>query len=91
MPSFLTAVEHITPEIYENLKLAVELGKWSDGRKLTPEQRELCMQAMIAWEVKNLPEEQRTGYMGNQTCAASKSKTREFPDLFLTETSETRH
>ena len=50
MSSFLDAIRTITPEIYENLKLAVELGKWGDGRKLTPEQRELCLQAMIAWE-----------------------------------------
>ena len=91
MSSFLSTVEQITPEVYENLKSAVELGKWQDGRKLTPEQRELCLQAMIAWEAKNLPEEQRTGYMGGQGCASSKSKTREFPDLFLTPASETRH
>lgn len=91
MSSFLTAVEQITPEIYQSLKQAVELGKWENGNKLTPEQRDLCMQAMIAWENKNLPEEQRTGYMGGQTCSSSKSKRREFPDLFLTETSETRH
>jgi uncharacterized protein len=91
MSAFLTAIENITPEIYENLKLAIELGKWGDGRKLSPEQRDLCMQALIAWEIKNLPEEQRTGYMGAQTCASSKSKTREFPDLFLAEASETRH
>ncbi|TWH64908.1 hypothetical protein LX59_01849 [Azomonas agilis] len=91
MSSFLTAIEQITPEIYESLKQAVELGKWENGNKLTPEQRDLCMQAMIAWENKNLPEEQRTGYMGGQTCSSSKNKRREFPDLFLTETSETRH
>lgn len=92
MSSFLTAIENITPEIYENLKQAVELGKWANGNKLTPEQRELCMQAMIAWEDKNLPEEQRTGYMGAQTCSSSKNKRKEFPDLFLAEAaSESRH
>lgn len=92
MSSFLTAIENITPEIYENLKQAVELGKWGNGNKLTAEQRDLCMQAMITWEVKNLPEEQRTGYMGAQSCAGSKSKRREFPDLFLAEAaSESRH
>ena len=70
MSSFAEMIENITPDIYESLKLAVEIGKWSDGRKLTPEQRELSLQAMIAWEIQNLPEDQRTGYMGPQECAS---------------------
>ncbi len=53
----------ITPEIYENLKAAVELGKWADGNKLTSDQRQLCMQAVIAYEHKHLPAEQHTGYI----------------------------
>ncbi|MEB0042810.1 MULTISPECIES: DUF1315 family protein [unclassified Pseudomonas] len=74
MSSFVEMIENITPDIYESLKLAVEIGKWSDGRKLSQEQRELSLQALIAWEVQNLPEDQRTGYMGPQECA-SKSIT----------------
>ncbi|KPX98367.1 YeaC family protein [Pseudomonas ficuserectae] len=70
MSSFIEMIENITPDIYESLKLAVEIGKWSDGRKLTQEQRELSLQALIAWEVQNLPEDQRTGYMGPQECAS---------------------
>ncbi|TLX57141.1 DUF1315 domain-containing protein [Stutzerimonas nosocomialis] len=88
MSSFNEAIENITPEIYENLKLAVELGKWGDGRKLTTEQKELCLQAMIAWEMQNLPEEQRTGYMGAQQCS---SKSEPIPNLLFTSGSETRH
>ncbi|MEE4461313.1 DUF1315 family protein, partial [Azotobacter chroococcum] len=57
MSSFETMIENITPEIYQSLKLAVEIGKWPDGRKLTQEQKELSLQAMIAWEIRNLPEE----------------------------------
>ncbi|AZC18796.1 MULTISPECIES: YeaC family protein [Pseudomonas] len=74
MSSFVEMIENITPDIYRSLKLAVEIGKWSDGRKLTPEQRELSLQAMIAWEMHNLPEEERTGYMGPQECS-SKAET----------------
>ncbi len=70
MTSFNHMIENITPEIYESLKLAVEIGKWSDGRKLTLEQKELSLQAVIAWEVANLPEEERTGYMGVQECSS---------------------
>ncbi len=70
MSTFAQMIENITPEIYESLKLAVELGKWADGRKLTTEQKELSLQAVIAWEMQNLPEEQRTGYMGLQECSS---------------------
>ncbi|WP_288755829.1 DUF1315 family protein, partial [uncultured Pseudomonas sp.] len=48
MSTFAQMIENITPEIYESLKLAVEIGKWSDGRKLTAEQKELSLQAVIA-------------------------------------------
>ncbi|WP_263264585.1 DUF1315 family protein [Pseudomonas sp. RIT-PI-S] len=70
MTTFAEMIENITPEIYESLKLAVEIGKWSDGRKLTQEQKELSLQAVIAWELQNMPEEQRTGYMGLQECSS---------------------
>jgi len=53
----------INPDIYENLKRAVELGKWPDGRVLTREQRELSLQAVIAYETRHLPEEERSGYI----------------------------
>jgi|TARA_B100000768_G_scaffold100969_1_gene94000 hypothetical protein len=52
----------ITPDIYLRLKLGVEIGKWPDGNSLTREQKELCMQAIIAYE-QALPEDQRTGYV----------------------------
>lgn len=53
----------LTPEIVTAFRLAIEIGKWPDGRRLSPEQRATCMQAVIAWEHKHLPEEQRTGYI----------------------------
>ncbi|MFJ7882983.1 YeaC family protein [Pseudomonas sp. NPDC096917] len=70
MSSFNEMIKNITPDIYQSLKLAVEIGKWADGNKLTAEQRELSLQAMIAWEMQNLPEEERTGYMGPQECSS---------------------
>ena len=80
MSTFAQMIENITPEIYESLNTAVEIGKWSDGRRLTPEQKELSLQAVIAWEMKNLPEEQRTGYMGPQECA---SKSAPIPNILF--------
>ena len=53
----------MTPEIYRRLRLAVELGKWPDGRALTPEQRENALQAVIAWGEQHLPEDQRVGHI----------------------------
>ncbi|TXS92788.1 DUF1315 family protein [Parahaliea maris] len=56
-------IESLTPEVYDKLKLAVELGKWPDGRRLSREQRQECLQALIAWGERNLPQEQRVGYI----------------------------
>lgn len=80
MSSFNEMIKNITSEIYQSLKLAVEIGKWADGNKLTAEQRELSLQAMIAWEIQNLPEEERTGYMGPQEC---QSKSTEVPNILF--------
>ena len=91
MSSFLEMIQNITPDIYLSLKQSLEIGKWPDGRKLTDEQKELTMQAMIAWEIQNLPEEERTGYMGGQECA-SKSKAKAALDTSLfSPASGTRH
>lgn len=87
MSEFLEAIGNITPEIYQSLKLAVEIGKWPDGRKLTQEQKELSLQAMIAWEQQNLPEEERTGYMGPQECESTSAP---IPNLLFS-TSDTLH
>jgi uncharacterized protein YeaC (DUF1315 family) len=58
-----TLIDNITPDIYENLKRAVELGKWPDKTRLTKQQRELCMQAVIAYDLKFKDESARTGYV----------------------------
>lgn len=46
-----------------SLRRAVEIGRFPDGRRLSDAQRELCMEAVLAWEIQNLPPEQRTGYI----------------------------
>ncbi|WP_108649754.1 YeaC family protein [Dongshaea marina] len=48
--SFDQTVASLTPEMYSRLKLAVELGKWPDGKALTPEQKELSLQAVLLWQ-----------------------------------------
>jgi len=57
----------LTPEIVDRLRTAVEIGKWPNGDRLTPEQRSTSMQAVLIWEMKNLPENQRTGYIDKGT------------------------
>ncbi len=53
----------LTPEIVAALKRAIEIGKWPDGRRLSGEQRNISLQAVIAWEHRHLPEQERTGYI----------------------------
>lgn len=43
----------MTPEIYQRLLRAVELGKWPDGIALTPEQKANSLQAVMLWQSKN--------------------------------------
>ena len=40
----------LTPDTYKNLKRAIELGKWPDGKRLSAEQKEHAMAAVIAWD-----------------------------------------
>ena len=56
-------LEDLTPEVVGNLRKAIELGKWPDGKRLTREQLETSLQAVIAWESKHLPEAERSGYI----------------------------
>ena len=63
MNSVQELLDSLTPEIYQNLKQSVELGKWPTGGVLTAEQKELCLQAVLAYEKKHFPEEQHTGFI----------------------------
>lgn len=57
-------IKSLTPEVYQNLRRAVELGRWPDGRLVAKEQREHCMQAIIYFEnLHEIPAAERVGYM----------------------------
>lgn len=56
-------IDSMTPEVYQNLRRAVELGKWPDGQPLNPQQRENAMQAIIAWGKRHLPEQDQIGFI----------------------------
>ena len=56
-------IANITPEIHASLQRAIEIGRWPDGRRISDEQRALCMEAVIAYENRHLPERARVGYI----------------------------
>jgi len=61
--SFEELLASISPEIHSKLKQAIELGRWENGERLSKEQVELCMQAVIAYDEKYLSEEEKVGYI----------------------------
>lgn len=80
--TFEKMINQMTPAIYESLKQAVSLRKWPDGRRLTPEQTELCLEAVMRFEVENkVPEENRVGYLEQRTCGAAASGAGVSPEL----------
>jgi hypothetical protein len=68
-------INSMSPEIYQRLLRAVELGKWPDNKTLTPEQRVHAMQAIIAWGERHLPEQDRIGYVEKKPVASDPCET----------------
>ncbi len=67
MDPYKKAISELTPDIYQNLKKAIEIGKWPNGQQLTQEQKENAMQAVIAYELHhNMSDDQRIGYVNVQ-------------------------
>jgi uncharacterized protein len=74
--TFERMIRQMTPAIYASLKEAVALRKWPDGRRLTAEQTELCLEAVMRYEAENaVPEEQRVGYLERRTCGSASGGT----------------
>lgn len=68
-------LQAVTPDVYEKLKRAVEIGKWPDGRKLSADQRATCLQAVITYDNQHKPESERVGFIASkkhQHCGSSK-------------------
>jgi uncharacterized protein YeaC (DUF1315 family) len=74
--SFETVAQNLTPEIYHRLKDSLQLGKWPDGKALSREQKEICMEAIISYEIANhIPEAERVGYLNRDRPTACASGT----------------
>jgi uncharacterized protein YeaC (DUF1315 family) len=56
-------ISSMSPQVHTSLKKAIEVGKWPDGKKLTIEQKELCMEAVLNYERLYVNEEDRVGYI----------------------------
>ncbi|MFG6667556.1 YeaC family protein [Halomonas sp. HNIBRBA4712] len=80
--SFERMIGQMTPSIYESLKQAVALRKWPDGRFLSEEQTELCLEAVIRYEIENnVPDENRVGYLERRTCGAGATGAGVSPEM----------
>lgn len=80
--NFDDAATLIDPEIYKRFRQAVELGKWPDGRSLSKDQKEICLQAMMLFEAKQQVEAaDRVGYIDTRKkVAPCDSKTHDHSD-----------
>ena len=80
---FQQLIESITPERVVNRKRAVELGKWPDGSRLTVDQREQSLQAIIAYDARHKAEEERVGDIApkksKEPCSSKSKPTDEHP------------
>ena len=68
--------DQLTSEAVQNLKRMIELGKKPDGQKLSVEDRQSCINVVLLWEAKHLPENKRSGYI-DQQCQSQASPERQ--------------
>ena len=67
-PDFDELIARMDETAWRNMRQAVETGRWPDGNRLPDDQRALCMRAVLAWEARYLPPEERTGYIQRGGC-----------------------
>jgi uncharacterized protein YeaC (DUF1315 family) len=76
--SFEHLIKNLSPEIYQRLKVAVETGKWFDGKPLSEEQKEYALQAVFAWQAHfNEHPEHFTVAKGGEMHMKSKSELKQ--------------
>lgn len=66
--NFATFSEALSPDIYRQLKKAIELGKWMNGDPLTAQQKAVCLQSIILYENKHFAMTDRVGYVKRKAC-----------------------
>lgn len=69
--TFDKMVAQMTPTMYDSFKQAIALRKWPDGQRLSQEQTELCLEAVMKYEVAHdIPENERVGYLERGGCGS---------------------
>ncbi len=48
--NYVEMIKTMSTDMRERLNLAVQMGRWPDGRALTPEQKEAIVEALIAYQ-----------------------------------------
>jgi uncharacterized protein YeaC (DUF1315 family) len=61
--NFEQMIRQVSPDIYENLKEAVELGRWPDGSRLTEQQKKDSMELVLGYNLMHFEEKDRIGYI----------------------------
>lgn len=69
MSEFYQKSQQLSPEIYQQFKLALEQGKWPDGQLVSKKQTAILTEAIIIYDNANLPAGQRIGELEDQ-CAS---------------------
>lgn len=72
-------LQNVNADIYNRLQRAVETGRWPNGTGVTEEQRSNAMQIIIAWDSRNKPETERTGYLPPKPARTAKASVEERP------------
>ena len=71
--NFDELAKNMTPDVYSRLRESIELGRWPNEVPLTKEQKALCLEAIIKFEISNdMPVHRRTGFLG-QDCKSNPS------------------
>lgn len=80
MMNFDEMLAAMTPEVYQRLMTAVELGKWPDGVALTPEQKENSLQLVMMWQTRHntSPQHMTIGTDGNIVMKSKQQLKAEF-------------
>lgn len=51
---YVQTVASLSESMIEKLRTAIELGRWESGEKLTSEQTESAMQAVMIWQAQHV-------------------------------------
>lgn len=62
-PDFIAAAQGLDRIAVDNLRRALEIGRWPDGRAVSAAQREICLQTVIAWERVHRADGERSGHV----------------------------